>query len=258
MKRFVKTFVVPLLDGKRWRTVCEIGASLGEGTDMLASVPHVQVTVIDPCFDCDLAERYAKNSRVTVRKGTSLEILPKLEGAFDCILIDGDHNWYTVHEELKTIADRRLLRPGGIVFFHDVDWPWGRRDMYYQPEVIPPEYVHDWKLQGIVRGKSEASEEISTLAYLKKAPVEGGPRNGVLTAIEDFLKEHQGHYRFFCVHAGVGLGVMQYRGSFRDRLTFLFLELKGAACNLALWLKRWIKPLPSGSLGEDSPSTGTP
>ena len=63
MKRFVKTFVVPLLDGKRWRTVREIGASLGEGTDMLASVPHVQVTVIDPCFDCDLAERYAQNFR---------------------------------------------------------------------------------------------------------------------------------------------------------------------------------------------------
>src|ERR1700679_780633 len=127
MKRFVKTFVVPLLDGQRWRTVCEIGASLGEGTDMLAAVPPVQVTVIDPCFDCDLAEKYAQNSRVTVRKGTSLEILPKLDGAFDCILIDGDHNWYTVHEELKTISDRRLLRPGGIVFFHDVDWPWGRR-----------------------------------------------------------------------------------------------------------------------------------
>jgi hypothetical protein len=30
MKRFVKAFVVPLLDGKRWRMVCEIGASLGE------------------------------------------------------------------------------------------------------------------------------------------------------------------------------------------------------------------------------------
>jgi Methyltransferase domain len=255
--RFVKTFIVPLLDGKRWRTVCEIGASMGGGTDLLASVPHAAITVIDPCFDCDLAEKYGGNPRVSVRKGTSLEILPKLNGAFDCILIDGDHNWYTVYQELKTISERRLLRPGGIVFFHDVDWPWGRRDMYYQPEVIPPEYVHNWKLQGIVPGKSEVSEEISTLAYLKKASHEGGARNGVLTAIEDFLKEHRGQYRFFRVRAGVGLGVMQYRGSFRDRLTFLFLEFKGAACNLALWLKQLVKPVQPGLLGEDSPSAGT-
>jgi hypothetical protein len=258
MQRFVKTFVVPLLGGKRWRSVCEIGASLGEGTGMLASVPQVRVTVIDPCLDCDLGKKFAGNALVSVKKATSLEILPKLDGAFDCILIDGDHNWYTVYQELKTISGRQLLRPGGIVFFHDVDWPWGRRDMYYQPEIIPPEYVHDWKLQGIARGKSEVSEEIPTLAYLKKASHEGGERNGVLTAIEDFLKEHRGQYRFFRVRAGVGLGVMQYRGGFRDRLTFLFLELKGVACNLAIWIRQLIKPLPSGLLGEDFPSARTP
>jgi hypothetical protein len=252
MQRFVKTFVAPLLDGKRWRMVCEIGASMGEGTGILASVPQVRVTVIDPCLDCDLGEKFAANSRVSVKKGTSLEILPKLDGVFDCILIDGDHNWYTVYQELKVIFHRHLLRPGGVVFFHDVDWPWGRRDMYYRPEVIPPEYVHDWKLQGIVRGKSEVFEAIPTLAYLKKASHEGGARNGVLTAIEDFLKEHSGQYRFFRVNAGVELGVMQYGGGFRDRLAFLFLELKGAACNVALWLKQLVKPLSPGLLGEDS------
>ena len=254
MQRFVKTFIVPLLGGKRWRSVCEIGASLGDGTGIMASIPQVKVTVIDPCFDCDLGEKFAGNPLVTVRKGTSLEILPQLREPFDCILIDGDHNWYTVYQELQTIAGRKLLRPGGIVFFHDVEWPWGRRDMYYQPEVIPPEYVHDWKLKGIARGKSEASEEIPTLAYLKKASHEGGARNGVLTAIEDFLKENRGQYRFFVVHAGVGLGVMQYRGGFRDRLAFLLLELKGFACNLAIRIKQFIKPLPPGLLGEDFPS----
>jgi hypothetical protein len=258
MLRFVKTFIVPLLGGTRWRRVCEIGASLGAGTDMLASVPEVEVTVIDPCFDCDLAERYAGNPRVVVRKGTSLAVLPTVDEVFDCILIDGDHNWYTVYQELTVISRRRLLRPGGIIFFHDVEWPWGRRDMYYQPEMIPPEYLHDWKLGGIVRGKSELSGEIPTLAYLKKAPHEGGARNGVLTAIEDFLHEHRGKYRFFRVHAGVGLGVMQYRGGWRDRLAFLFLAWKGVLCNLAVRAMQFIRPLPSGLLGEYSPSAGTP
>lgn len=94
-------------------------------------LPTIAVTVIDSCLDCDLNERFASNSHVTVKKGISLEVLPELHDTFDCILIDGDHNWYTVYHELKMIYDRELLKRGGIVFLHDVEWPWGRRDMYY-------------------------------------------------------------------------------------------------------------------------------
>jgi hypothetical protein len=220
---------------------------------MLASVAGVSDTVIDPCLDCDLGQKYAGNPRVHVRKGTSLEILPSLHETFDCILIDGDHNWYTVYEELQTIFSRNLLRPGGIVFFHDVEWPWGRRDMYYQPELIPSSYVHDWKQKGLVRGKSELSEEATSHDYFKKATHEGGPRNGVLTAIEDFLGEHKGDCRFFRVRAGCGLGVMQYRGGLRDRLMFLFLKLKGLACNVALQVLQFTRGLvPSAGAWKNS------
>lgn len=252
MHQYVKTFVVPLLAGRRWRRVCEIGASVGDGTDMLAAVPGVSDTVIDPCLDCDLGEKYAGKPHVVVRKGTSLEVLPKLNDVFDCILIDGDHNWYTVHEELEAISRRNLLRPGGILFFHDVEWPWGRRDMYYQPEVIPPAYVHDWKQKGLVRGKSELTEDVTLHDYFKKATHEGGPRNGVLTAIEDFLQEHKGEYRFFRVHAGCGLGVMQYRGGLRDRLTFLYLRLKGLVCNLGFRALQFARGLVPSASGKDS------
>lgn len=253
MHQYLKAFVVPLSAGKRWSRVCEIGASLGEGTAMLVSVPGVKDTVIDPCLDCDLAEKFSGNSGVSVRKGTSLEILPRLDEAFDCILIDGDHNWYTVYQELKTISSRQLLRPGGIIFFHDVEWPWGRRDMYYQPELIPSTYVHDWQQKGLVRGKSELSEEAKSHDYFKKATHEGGPRNGVLTAIEDFLQEHKGEYRFFRVHAGCGLGVMQYRGGLRDRLEFLLLRLKGFACNVALRVLQFTNGLvPAAFSGKNS------
>jgi hypothetical protein len=27
-----------------------------------------------------------------------------------------------------------------MIFFHDVGRPYGRRDMYYQPETVPPEF----------------------------------------------------------------------------------------------------------------------
>jgi hypothetical protein len=145
MHQDVKAFVVPLLAGSKWRRVCESGACLGEGTDMLAAVPGLRDTVIDPCLDCGLGKKYAGKPQVVVRKGTSVEVLPKLNDVFDYILIDGDHNWYTVHEELEAISRQNLLRPRGILFFHNVEWPWGRRDMYDQPEVIPPAYVHDWE-----------------------------------------------------------------------------------------------------------------
>ena len=242
MRGFLKTFIVPLL-GKRWRSVCEIGASLGDGTAVMAAVPGVSLTVIDPCYDCDLAEKFASNPRVQVRKGTSLEVLPQLDTAFDCILIDGDHNWYTVYEELKAISSRRLLRPGGMIFFHDVEWPWGRRDMYYAPEKIPAEFLQEWRLEGIAPGRRESSESISKLAYLKKAVYEGGPRNGVLTAIEDFVREQNGDYRLFVVHAGAGLGVMQYQGTLRDRLAYRVLWIKGLLVNIAIRGSRLIKPV---------------
>ncbi len=241
MQKYVKGFIVPLLAGERWRRVCEIGASMGETTDMLVSVPSVGDTIIDPCLDCDLQEKYAKNPRISVRRGTSLEILPKLDETFDCMLIDGDHNWYTVYQELKIISSRNLLRRGGIIFFDDTEWPWGRRDMYYQPEMIPPEYLHSWDQEGVEPGQSGISGESNPYADFKKAPHEGGARNGVLTAIEDFLREHEGEYHFFRVHPNSGLGIMQYRGEFRDYLAFLFLALKGVACNVAIRPMRFFK-----------------
>jgi predicted O-methyltransferase YrrM len=250
MLRFVKTFVVPLLKGKRWQSVCEIGASLGDGTGLLASVPNARLTVIDPCYDCDLAEKFSNNPRVHVEKGTSLEVLPRLDKTFDCILLDGDHNWYTVYMELKVIREKKLLRPGGIMFFHDVEWPWGRRDMYYRPDLIPSEFVHEWNLQGIARGKREASEQFATHTTLKKAAIEGGLRNGVLTAIEDFAREQQGQYRFFVVHAGAGLAVMQYRGGMVDRLRYLLLWAKGFLCNIAIRGVRIVHPASPSLVGE--------
>jgi hypothetical protein len=78
MQNFVESFVVPLLAKRRWNRVCEIGASLGGSTELLAMLPTIAVTVIDPCLDCDLNEQFAGNSRVTVKKGISLEVLPEL------------------------------------------------------------------------------------------------------------------------------------------------------------------------------------
>jgi hypothetical protein len=221
MHGFVKSVVVPLLAKRGWTRVCEIGASYGASTDVLASMPDFAITVVDPCLDCNLEQKYAGNQRVKVKKGASLGILPTLEGSFDCILIDGDHNWYTVYNELRVIFERNLLRRGGMVFFHDVDWPYGRRDMYYQPQLIPGEYRHNCEKKGILPDQSDLSERDGFNTAFWNATHEGGPRNGVLTAIEDFISEHRDECRFFRVQEQFGLGVMCRRNGLRDDLALL-------------------------------------
>ena len=57
-------------------------------------------------------------------------------------LVDGDHNWFTVYHELKMLADgaRQARAPLPIIIMHDVFWPYGRRDLYYEPERVPEEF----------------------------------------------------------------------------------------------------------------------
>lgn len=232
MQDFVESFALPLLRKRHGARVCEIGSRLGGSATALASLSHTEVTVIDPCLDCDLDQKFARNTRVTVKKDISLKVLPDLNDPFDCILIDGDHNWYTVYNELKLIYERKLLRDHGVVFLHDVEWPWGRRDMYYQPETIPSEYRHEWERKGIVRGNSRLLQSGGMFPSYNKAISEGGPRNGVLTAVEDFLREHKDEYHFFLVHDGVGLGVIYRKGNFKDELELLPLKCRGLLCNV--------------------------
>lgn len=62
----------------------------------------------------------------------SLEVLPNLVDQrmkFDVVLLDGDHNYYTVSQEVQHLDD--LVNPGGIVIIDDYDGKWSERDLYY-------------------------------------------------------------------------------------------------------------------------------
>jgi hypothetical protein len=142
------------------------------------------------------------DSRVHVVKSNSIDALASGErigpaSGFDCILIDGDHNWYTVFNELRLIRELPLVRPGGFIFLHDVGWPYGRRDLYYQPDTIPAEFRHPFAQKGMIRGQSELAEVGGFNSHYNNALREGGPKNGVLASIEDFLAQHPQDYRFF-------------------------------------------------------------
>ena len=89
--------------------------------------------------------------------------------------------------------DRRALRGGALplLLFHDVGWPHARRDTYYAPDRIPED-----KRQPLARNTGLAPGNTGVdpagLPFEWAADHEGGPRNGVLTAIEDFMDRGEG------------------------------------------------------------------
>jgi len=64
--------------------------------------------------------------------GNSLSVLPNMinQGMkFDVILLDGDHNYHTVSQEMNFITS--LIRDDGAIIVDDYDGRWGDRDLFY-------------------------------------------------------------------------------------------------------------------------------
>jgi predicted O-methyltransferase YrrM len=211
MKYFADKILKPYIRESKYISLCEIGAALGGNTDRMLELENFSLSIIDPCVETDLKKKYDEyiaSGKVKLYPDFSLNVLPNITKPFDCILIDGDHNWYTVYHELKTIEEKGLIKDGGTIFLHDVCWPYGRRDMYYQPELIPPEFIHPYEKKGMVRGVSKLVSSNGKNYNLCNAIEEGGAKNGVLTAVEDFLKEYNDKYSFFYLDQEYGLGVL--------------------------------------------------
>jgi hypothetical protein len=203
----------PLLTAARARKICEIGLGKGEFTKSLVEFCKINsghYTGIDPSIDAAWLPANA-SAPVEIIKRPSLEVLPAL-AAQDVYFLDGDHNYHTVRNELRLI-----LEPAGrwpLVVLHDVCWPWGRRDQYCKPDTIPETERHSHSANlGAVPGRTELvaggfSGEMSDYGYFA-ANHEGGPRNGVLTAVEDFLGGPAGgEWRLLVVPVVFGLGIL--------------------------------------------------
>jgi hypothetical protein len=144
----------------------------------------------------------------------SLDAMPDCTDV-DAWVIDGDHNYYTVLNELR-IADANAERDGKplLALMHDVSWPCARRDFYYAPDRIPAEHRHAYSFDaGVTIGNPGVIENrgFRGAGQFAVALHEGGPKNGVLTAIEDFLEEARTPERplaWAMVPAVFGLGII--------------------------------------------------
>jgi hypothetical protein len=202
----VKELILPLLDAAQARTVVEVGAFRGELTAELldwGAVTGAHVAAVDPDPPAELEELAVAHPELELIREMSQEALARI-AIPEAVIIDGDHNYYTVSRELQLIHERTDSADGPIVMFHDVGWPLGRRDTYHAPELIPEEYrqplPHDI-------GLSPEPDFTDDRPFAHTAEQEGGPRNGGLTAIEDFMAGHPG-LRLALVSAFFGFGVL--------------------------------------------------
>jgi cephalosporin hydroxylase/GT2 family glycosyltransferase len=232
--------VAPVIDALGARRVIEIGALRGETTTrMLERLgPECELHVIDPEPQFDPAEHErAFPSHYHFHLGTSHEVLPGLPPA-DVVLIDGDHNWYTVYHELRMLADT-AQRAGSqlpVLVLHDVGWPYGRRDLYYEPDRIPAEFRQPYLRAGMRPGESFLVYCGGLNRHMANAANEGGPRNGVMTALDDFVAEHTEPLRTVVLPIFYGLAIVaedRILGAHPELVAFLD-RLESAAGQRAL------------------------
>jgi hypothetical protein len=209
--------ILDCLDIAEAARIAEIGAEFGGMSQRLAAFAGQyggSLTSIDPAPKPEFLEWVRDCEHVEHVPLRSLEAIDGLSD-IQAWVIDGDHNYYTVYHELKAIdaVCRRDGRPL-LAFLHDVSWPCGRRDFYYAPEQIPSEWRHAYDYDAGVH--IDTTEMLPGRGFrgggnFAFATHIGGPRNGVLTAIEDAIEEMQASGRNLAwahVPAVFGLGIL--------------------------------------------------
>jgi glycosyltransferase involved in cell wall biosynthesis/GT2 family glycosyltransferase/FtsZ-binding cell division protein ZapB len=210
MYKFWDGFILPIVEMIGAKKIIEIGADKGKNTIKLldyCTKNQSELLSIDPFPQFDYQNLVDQNSDIfTFYKDISLNVLPFMY-SFDVVLLDGDHNWYTVYNELKCV-EKNASGSFPIVFCHDIGWPYSRRDLYYNPETIPEQFRKPYDRKGIRPNEQSVVESEGFNRSFYNARYEGGLYNGILTAIEDFIKESTFSLRFVNIPGNYGLGIL--------------------------------------------------
>lgn len=201
--------VVPLLDAVGANSVVEVGADRGDFTRELlawAARGDASVTAVDSEPRRELLALADASPELALVRELSSKALSELPLA-DVVIIDGDHNYHTVSEELRLIRARAGAASAlPLLLIHDVGWPHARRDTYYEPDRIP-DGERQPLAQDVMLAPGEQGTAQAGILFGWAAEREGGARNGVLTAVEDFIVA-SGELRLAIVPAFFGLGVL--------------------------------------------------
>ncbi len=212
MNRFWNRFIKPIIETVRPAQMLEIGADRGWNTQYLLAYCRetgTHLTIIDPAPDPELKGRLnGYEQEYTHFPLKSIDGIPAITPP-DLALIDGDHNWFTVFSELTLLFARAASTSNAlpVILFHDVAWPYGRRDMYYNPDNLNAENRHPYAYRGMVPDSSDLVDHGMNGSFAN-ALYEGGPQNGVLTAIEDFIASISTGVKFYTLPFFNGFGIL--------------------------------------------------
>ena len=197
-----------VLDVLQPKSLCEVGIEGGLFTNYLleyAQKNGAKYIGIEPHIDVHLKDLITGKKQQVV-EDLSLNVLKNVDA--DVIFLDGDHNYYTLYYELKQIFSENRT---SFVFLHDISWPWRNRDLYYDVDTIPSEYVHPYESErGLKLGeKKTVPYGFRSLGHYSFAKEERGEKNGLLPAIEDFIaSETERTFAYYELFAIFGLGLL--------------------------------------------------
>lgn len=192
----LQQFIGNVLTRTSPRTIVSLGTSTRQYLkDMYAycSEHATRLHIVDLMPDqanMQMAERYAPKIEPVVHRDLGLNVIPSLEQV-DFVVMHEDYNWYTTFHTLLALENHLAKGSGDqfpIVCIDQIGWPYGRRDSYRQPDSIPLAYRQAHSDLGILPGSGIPLAEDGLHKGTVHSQYEGTPQNGVLTAIEDFLK----------------------------------------------------------------------
>ena len=237
---FWEKVVAPILGAAQAKRLVEIGALRGEQTQLIVDQlgQGHELHVIDPVPDFDPAEHRTRfGDGYHFHRALSLDVLGDLP-PMDAALVDGDHNWYTVYHELRLLREvaRAHDAPLPVLILHDVLWPYGRRDLYYDPSSIPAEHRQEYRYKGMRPGSSALMPIGGLNPTMANATHEGGPRNGVMTGFDDFVAEHDRPIRTLVlpIYFGLAIAVEEERLERQPELAALLDHLESKEGRLML------------------------
>lgn len=213
MERLWTALVKPLLECTKPKVIVEVGCGEGKLTRHLLNYcieNDAFIHAVDP-NPADVIDRWQMEypEYIRLHRGLSLNVLGRINRV-DVVFLDGDPNWYTVYNELrllyKTSQSNNATFP--LVIASNVSWPYGRRDMYHDPDTIPAAFLKPHAKKGLIPTSLEPVEKGGLNQQRYNALYENNLQNGVLTAIEDFIGDVSGKLRFVSLPVFHGVGLL--------------------------------------------------
>lgn len=175
--------------------ILEIGVWTGVTTFSLASRlsrshESFSYTGVDILIRDDVKEtlKYmgVNNDNIRLYEQNSLKFLEDCSEVFDIVLIDGDHNYYTVKNELRHLE--KITHKDSLVVIDDYHGKWSKRDLFY----------------------SERDEYLNVGEATKRVDCD---KKGVRPAVDEFLLEKK-HWSGFSPIQGEPIVLCQKESRF--------------------------------------------